>query len=97
MRLSIISAFGTTVLGVALLLPVAGTAGEAEARQLHQENCTRCHDTSVYTRADRKVDSPTALHKQVRMCEQNLGLTWFDEQVDAVTALLNGSFYKFDQ
>jgi hypothetical protein len=62
---------------------------------LHAQNCTSCHGNEVYTRDDRRVQSLDALHGQVRMCEQNLGLTWFDDQVDAVTTLLNREFYKF--
>jgi len=65
------------------------------AQALVEQNCTSCHGSEVYTRSDRRVDSLDALHGQVRMCEQNLGLTWFDDQVDAVTTLLNSEYYQF--
>ncbi|MBK1705395.1 cytochrome c [Halochromatium glycolicum] len=67
------------------------------AEALVQKNCTSCHGSEVYTRSDRRVNSFDALHSQVRMCEQNLGLTWFDDQVDAVTALLNEQYYEFER
>lgn len=66
-----------------------------DAQALFDKNCTSCHGSEVYTRKDRRINSLDALHGQVRMCEQNLGLTWFDDQVDAVTALLNRDYYKF--
>ncbi len=29
------------------------------------------------------------------MCEQNLGLKWFDDEVNSVATLLNKEYYKF--
>jgi mono/diheme cytochrome c family protein len=79
-----------------LAATLAAVADEAaDAHQLYEDNCLKCHGSEVYTRADRKVNSLPALQTQVRMCEQNLGLTWFDEQVDAVASLLNKEYYKF--
>jgi hypothetical protein len=73
------------------------SAGDAiDAQALVQEHCTSCHGSEVYTRSDRRVNSFDALQSQVRMCEQNLELTWFDDQVDAVTALLNQQYYNFE-
>jgi hypothetical protein len=81
---------------VSLVLAVPASADDAaDAEQLHQDNCLQCHGSEVYTRADRKVDSLSALKTQVRMCEQNLGLTWFDDQVDGVASLLNKEYYNF--
>jgi mono/diheme cytochrome c family protein len=89
-------------LPVSLLLIglMAGSQASADdtvnAQALVEQNCTSCHGSEVYTRSDRRVDSLDALHSQVRMCEQNLGLTWFDDQVDAVSALLNREYYRFE-
>jgi len=66
-------------------------AGQA----LHDANCLKCHDSAVYTRDDRRVGSPAGLRKQVIRCEQSLGLTWFDEQIDDVVHYLNATYYKF--
>jgi len=85
-------------LAAASLITAAVTtqANEAvDAPVLLEQNCTSCHGSEVYTREDRRVNSLDALHGQVRMCEQNLGLTWFDDQVEGVTALLNREYYKF--
>ncbi len=69
------------------------TAGNGAA--LHAENCASCHDDGVYKRKDRRVTDMAGLKKQVQRCEQSLGLTWFDEDVDDVAAYLNSTYYKF--
>jgi hypothetical protein len=80
-----------------LMLPVLAIAEDegVDAQALIEQNCVSCHGPEVYTRADRRIHSLPALGKQVRMCEQNLELRWFDDQIDAVTALLNEKYYKF--
>lgn len=93
-----IRAMSPALMVAAALLPVAAAAEPtADPKTLYDQHCVQCHGTEVYTRPDRKVGSLAALGTQVRMCEQNLGLKWFDEDVDAVTALLNRDFYKFGQ
>lgn len=62
---------------------------------LHQDECIRCHDASAYTRTDRKVQSLANLGTQVRMCKDNLGITWFDDEVDDVISFLNHHYYHF--
>ncbi|MBL3599900.1 MAG: cytochrome c [gamma proteobacterium endosymbiont of Lamellibrachia anaximandri] len=74
----------------------AGTqAADADAgKELVDNNCVRCHNSEIYTRPNRMVTTLPGLHKQVRRCEQMLGLTWFDEDVDNASAHLNEQFYK---
>ena len=55
----------------------------------------RCHDDGMYTREEPRVTSLDALRHQVQRCETNLNLSWFPEDVDAVTKYLNTTFYKF--
>jgi hypothetical protein len=62
---------------------------------LHFENCTGCHDSTAYTRDNRVVRSLTRLGTQVRFCRDNLGLTWFDDEVDDVIGYLNKEYYHF--
>ncbi|TVQ87145.1 MAG: cytochrome c [Chromatiaceae bacterium] len=83
------------VVTLALLLP--GLAGADDASALYEQNCVSCHGSEVFTRPDRRVQSLGGLASQVRMCEQNLGLQWFDEDVQAVVGLLNREYYHFDQ
>lgn len=67
----------------------------AQGRQLVNANCLECHGSEVYTREDRKVKDRKGLTAQVRRCEQALGLTWFDDQVNDTAAYLNHTYYKF--
>lgn len=62
---------------------------------LHFENCTGCHDSTVYTRANRNVQSLERLGMQVRFCKDSLGLTWFDDEVGDVIEYLNLNYYHF--
>jgi hypothetical protein len=78
----------------AALSPTPSAAAEA-AQSLHQEHCTRCHGSEVYTRADRKVSSYDALLGQVQRCELSLQLTWFDDDIAKVADHLNQHFYHF--
>jgi cytochrome c553 len=83
----------TTCLLATGVLPVTATADNGAT--LHKENCTSCHDDSVYTRKDRRVTSLAGLKKQVQRCELSQGLKWFDEDVDDVVNYLNTTYYKF--
>ena len=62
---------------------------------LHFENCSGCHDSTAYTRENRKVQSLLRLGTQVRFCKDNLELTWFDDEVDDVIGYLNEKYYHF--
>ena len=64
-------------------------------KKLQQKNCMSCHDDGMYTREDRFIKEVSSLRTQVQRCESTLGLTWFDEEVNDVTAYLNESFYHF--
>ena len=67
----------------------------SHGKSLQQENCMSCHDDGVYTRNDRRITTLDGLSKQVKRCELTLGLQWFDDDINDVTAYLNESFYKF--
>ena len=70
-------------------------ADAEHGQKLHEEQCMKCHDSGVYTREDRRVADRDALVKQVKRCELNLGLQWFDTDVNDVVQYLNQSYYKF--
>ena len=83
-----------------LLLAVAAQPAWSEdfhAGQFVQEKCTGCHDSTVYTRSKRKVDSLLLLKGQVQMCDAQLGIRLFNEELDAVVNYLNDNYYRFDQ
>ena len=81
----------------AAVLAMGGSAlaDVQHGQQLHDAHCMKCHDTGVYTRENRLVSSRDALTKQVKRCELNLGLRWFDKDINDVAEYLNQSFYKF--
>ncbi len=85
------------LLFIPLLMLVTGVQAASQnlGKELHMKNCTSCHDSSVYTRANRRVQSLPKLGSQVRLCKNNLGITWFDDEVEAVTHFLNQEYYQF--
>jgi hypothetical protein len=68
--------------------PVAG-------ERLVERHCQGCHQSEVYTRADRRIRNLNQLRNQVQRCEQNLALKWFDTDIEDVTAYLNQAYYGF--
>ena len=85
-------------LTAALLLPLAAAplqASDFDAEHFHQQNCMGCHDTGVYTRSNRRVQTLPALEKQVRMCDANLGTKLFDDDVKALVRYMNTTWYQF--
>jgi len=86
--------YGWLLLGI--WMPAAAQAADAiNGRKLHDGNCMRCHDTSVYTKADRSVNTYAALRHRVDLCHGSLGLAWGDSELDDVAAYLDQAFYKF--
>jgi len=80
----------------ALSFSTTANAQDAEnGKQLHDKNCTRCHDSTVYTRDNKRIHTLPKLGKQVRFCKDNLGITWFDDEVEDVVAFLNNNYYHF--
>lgn len=79
-------------------LPLSATAkGNADNGKtlFAKSQCQKCHGTEVFTREDRKVTDTAGLEKQVRMCDSQLSVNWFDDEIDDVVAYLNKTYYKF--
>lgn len=80
------------------------TADVKAGQVLVEKNCISCHASSyggdgseIYTRAFRKVESSKALVAQVRACNTNLDLKWFEEEEFNAAAYLNKRYYQFEQ
>jgi mono/diheme cytochrome c family protein len=77
-------------------------AGDAKlGKQLVEKNCIACHasrfggdGSKMYTREDRIIKTPKGLIQQVRNCNTNLGLKWFDDEELAVASYLNQTYYQ---
>jgi len=68
-----------------------------EAQSMYEKDCTKCHDSSVFTRPakERKVNDLATLKKQVSRCVGATGASWFEEDEENVVQYLNEKFYKF--
>jgi hypothetical protein len=68
----------------------------AHGGKLHEEKCMACHDTSVYTRDDRRVKTMAALSSQVNNCMKGAAKAdWTTSETNSVIEYLNTRFYKF--
>ncbi len=84
--------------------PLAAQADLANGKKLYEQNCVACHarmvggdGSTLFSRPDRRVNTLAGLGKQVRRCRDNLGLTWFDDQVNDVVDYLNATYYKLSK
>ena len=78
------------------------SANIENGKELHNSNCTSCHisiqggdGSGIYTRENRRIESHSALIKQVNRCHDSLGLPWPDDHINDVVEYLNNTFYKF--
>ena len=82
-----------------LALAPAGRADlpgdSAEGRALLEIDCVSCHDTSVYTRKNRKIKSLSALNAQLASCSHAANVTLTDAEQQSLVKYLNEQFYKF--
>lgn len=83
------------------LLPLASEASillgdAAKGKAVHDKQCASCHDSSVYTRANRRVKTSEGLKTQVNGCLRQTGIKLKDAEIDDVVKYLNDTYYKFD-
>lgn len=89
--------FRTLALAGLLALLLAGPSGAADLERgklLHGTFCLGCHGDSVAKRENRVARSYAELRRQVARWQENTGLKWEPQDVDDVTAYLNGAYYK---
>ena len=79
----------------ALLAKPALPADSAQGKKLHDANCMTCHNTSLYTRPDRKIKSLSALNQRVGACTHAAQVTLTDDEQKSIVQYLNEQFYKF--
>jgi len=86
-----------TLLACTTLLTLSANAysGQFDPAGFLAENCSRCHDETVYTRPDRRVQNPQQLEAQVRRCDANFGTRLFDEDITSLVKYLNDRYYNF--
>lgn len=72
--------------------------------EMHMDLCVACHverfggdqGSNAYTRADRRVKTPSGLAQQLTACTTMLNLDLFPEDEHHIAGFLNEHFYKFD-
>ena len=91
-----------SILGVSLLIllmPSAHAAtlpgDSAEGKRLHDANCMACHDTGIYTRQDRIVQSLDALKKRLGDCSHMANKEFSTTETQNIIKYLNDQFYQF--
>ena len=88
--------YSLLLLAMFITTPAPAFAANIEhGKTLYEQHCTRCHDTRVHTRPDRRIGSLEALQSQVKRCEHNAPVDWPQRDVDDAVAYLNATFYKF--
>jgi len=80
--------------GVLLARP-ACAQDSAAGKKLHEANCTGCHNSNVYTRADRHVKSLAALNEQLTRCTHAAQVKLSEAEQKSIAQYLNEQFYKF--
>ncbi|MFV1997980.1 MAG: hypothetical protein ACC641_08195 [Acidiferrobacterales bacterium] len=66
-----------------------------KGNKLHKNGCTTCHDSSVYTRSDRKINTINGLEGQVERCSNSLRTNYTSDQNGDIVKFLNDDYYKF--
>lgn len=87
--------FTLVTLAVGMSAHAALPGDSAQGKRLHDANCMACHDTGVYTRKDRRIQSVDGLHKQLNDCGHAANVKFLVEEQKSVVKYLNEQFYKF--
>ncbi len=74
-----------------------GIQAATPAAKLHQQSCTSCHGSEVYTRPNHRIQGKPQLLKQVRRCTMAAGAKWFDDEIKSVADYLDSHYYHFSK
>ena len=83
-----------------LLVPGAHAASlpgdSAAGKRLLDANCMTCHQTDIFTRKDRQVQSLDALKEQLASCTHMAEKDFSASETQDLLKYLNDQFYHFD-
>ncbi len=83
-----------------LLAPSAYAASlpgdSANGQRLLDANCMTCHQTDIFTRKDRKMQSLDALKEQLVACSHAAKKDFSASEMQDLLKYLNDQFYHFD-
>lgn len=87
---------GMRVLWTAALAGLPAPAQE-RGRALYEHHCRYCHEDRAPTGAGRKVTELDELRARVAVWSVHTGLSWGDEEIDAVTRCLDRRYYRLSR
>ncbi len=64
------------------------------AQEAHDTYCIVCHDTSIYTRADRLAKDYDALRGKVNRWQGNVPFNWSDAEIDRMASWLARRYFR---
>ena len=68
----------------------------ANGKRLLDANCMTCHQTDIFTREDRKVQSLDALKEQLVACSHAAKQDFSASEMQDLLKYLNDQFYRFE-
>lgn len=83
------------VLCIGLAMRSASGADAQRGRALYESRCFNCHSESVHGRKTRVASDFNDVRRWVVRWNDNLGLSWGDEEIDDVAVYLNETYYRF--
>ena len=67
----------------------------ADGKRLHDAKCVACHDTNVYTRKGRQIQSLEGLKQQMENCSHMARIELSEPEKRNIVKYLNDQFYRF--
>ena len=102
--LKLLIAYGLLTLSLTANAALFEAGNPKVGKEMHQASCVSCHasmfggdGSEMYTREFHKVTDSGKLLQQVRNCNTNIGLKWFEDEELHVTRYLNDTYYKFEK
>ena len=86
---------GSLAIGLIGSAYAAVPGDSSEGQRLHQANCAGCHDSSVYTRPNRQIQSLDALKHQVEGCGHAAKKEFSAAEIQNLVKYLNDRYYHF--
>ena len=82
-----------------LLIPSAYATSlpgdSTDGKRLHDANCMGCHDTGLYIRKNRLIQSLDALKEQLASCSHMAKKEFSASETQNLIKYLNDQFYQF--
>lgn len=94
LALMVVAAIFAFVL-LALAMRSASAADAQRGRVLYETRCGECHAESVHGRRNKAAQDFDAVRRWVARWSDNLRLGWSADEVEDVTAYLNGRYYRY--